>query len=82
MEYQSTFYISFFDFEKAFDCLKRENMWQARKAFRIPIKTKSLVHEMCREFSCRVGKNGNFTETFFFLKVGWVWYPSVDAYLR
>jgi hypothetical protein len=26
MEYQSTLYISFFDFEKAFDCLKRENM--------------------------------------------------------
>jgi hypothetical protein len=38
MEYQSTLYFSFLDFEKAFYSIKRENMWQAMKTFGIPIK--------------------------------------------
>jgi hypothetical protein len=63
MIYQSTLYLSFIDFEKVFSTIKRENMWQAMKTFRIPIKIINSVQGMCREFSCRVEINGSFTET-------------------
>jgi hypothetical protein len=63
MEYQSTLYCSFIDFEKAFISTKRENMWQAMKKFGTPIKIINLVQEMYREFSCWVEINGSFTET-------------------
>jgi hypothetical protein len=46
MEYQSTLYLSFIDFEKVFDNIKRENMWHAMKTFGIPIKIINLVQEM------------------------------------
>jgi hypothetical protein len=63
MEYQSTLYLSFIDFEKAFDSIKREKMWQAMKTFGIPTKIINLLQEMYREFSCRVEINGSLTET-------------------
>jgi hypothetical protein len=43
MEYQSSLYLSFVDFKKMFDSVKRENMWQATKTFWIPIKITNLV---------------------------------------
>jgi hypothetical protein len=43
MEYQSSLYLSFVDFKKVFDSIKRENMWQATKTFWILIKITNLV---------------------------------------
>jgi hypothetical protein len=62
VKYQSTLHLST-DFEKAFDRIKRENMWKAMKTFGIFIKIINLAQEMYTEFSCRVKINGSFTET-------------------
>jgi uncharacterized membrane protein len=63
MEYQSTLYLSFIDFEKAFYSIKRENLWQGMNTFGIPAKIINLVQEMYRGSCCRVEVNGSFTET-------------------
>jgi hypothetical protein len=63
MECQSTLYLSFIDLEKAFCSIRRENIWQAAKTFKIPIKIINLAQEMCREFSYRVEINGSFAKT-------------------
>ena len=44
VEWQSTFYITFVDFEKAFDSAHRESLWKIMASYGIPSKIIKMVH--------------------------------------
>jgi hypothetical protein len=61
-EYQSSLYLIFIDFEKAFDSINRNKMWNAMKIFGIPDKIIKLIQEMYKNYTCQVEHNGKLSE--------------------
>jgi len=37
IEWQSSLYINFIDFEKAFDCISKEVLWRLLRHYEIPV---------------------------------------------
>ena len=64
IEWQSSLYITFVDFEKAFDSLDREVMWSLMGHYGIPQKFISIIKEMYQDSTCRVIHNGKLTDSF------------------
>lgn len=61
-ELQSSLYILFVDFEKAFDSVMRKKMWKAMKEFGIPKKIIKLTQEMYENYTCQVLHQGMLSE--------------------
>ena len=65
MEWQATLYITFVDFEKAFDSVHRESLWTIMESYGIPCKIIHMVHIMLYEDSeCAVLDEGKESEWF------------------
>jgi hypothetical protein len=60
-EYQSLLYFIFIDFEKSFDSINRNKMWNAMKMFGIPDKIIRLIQEMYKNCTCQVEHNGKLS---------------------
>ena len=57
-EFQESLYLVFIDYEKAFDRLNHENLWNALRRKGVPDKIVNLVSAQYEAFACRVLHNG------------------------
>ena len=63
-EWNSTMYIHFVDFEKAFDYIHREILWKIMKRYGIPTKLISMLKALYKEFECVVIDENETSEWF------------------
>ena len=64
IEWQSSLYINFIDFEKAFDSINRDGMWKLLRHYGLPIKIVNMIKALYEEFSVQVIHDSNLTEPF------------------
>ena len=58
IEWQSSLYINFIDFEKAFDSVSREVLWLLLRRYGIPVKIVTIIRALYEGFSAQVVHNG------------------------
>ena len=63
-EWNATLYTHFIDFEKAFDSMHRESLWNIMSIYGIPEELISLTKAMYNNFECAVVEEGETTEWF------------------
>jgi hypothetical protein len=63
-EWQTTLYLTFIDFEKAFDSLNRRLMWKTLSEYGIPQKILNLIKEMYELFRFKLLHEEKLTENF------------------
>ena len=64
LEWQSSLYTVFVDFQKAFDSVDRDVMWQLMHHYGYPSKFVNIIKEMYEDATCRVIHDGKLTEPF------------------
>jgi len=64
-EWNSSLYLLFVDFERAFDSVKRNAIWKALCEIGIPRKITQLIQEMYREAGNRVLHKGKQSDTYY-----------------
>ena len=64
LEWKSSLYINFIDFEKAFDSIDRDSLWKIMKHYGIPDKYISIVKATYDGMTCRVLHGGDITDKF------------------
>src|ERR1700729_2861994 len=64
IEWNSSLYINFVDYEKAFDSLDRETLWKLLRHYGVPEKITNLIRKMYESMSGRVIHEGQLTEPF------------------
>ena len=88
MEWDSSMYINFADYEKAFDSFDRDTLWKLLQHYGKPDKLISLIRNSYEDMACRVIHAGQLTDSFmvktgvrsgnllspflFLLAVGWI----------
>ena len=63
-EWNATLYTHFIDFEKAFDSIHRESLWNIMSIYGIPEELICLTKAMYNNFECAVVDEGETTEWF------------------
>ena len=58
VEWQATLYITFVDFEKAFDSEHLQSLWQTMESYRIPRKIIHMVQMLYEDSECAVLDKG------------------------
>ncbi len=61
LEWNSSLYINFIDFEKAFDSVDREALWKILRHYGIPVKLINLIRNSYEGMTCRVIHGGQLT---------------------
>ena len=64
IEWNSSLYVNFVDYEKAFDSLDRDSLWKLMRHYGIPDKFVRLIQRMYEGMSCRVLLGGQQTDSF------------------
>ena len=64
VEWNSSLYITFVDFEKAFDSVDRETLWKLLDHHGIPRKIINLIRNTYDPSTCQVIHDGSLTESF------------------
>ena len=64
IEWQSSLYINFIDFEKAFDSISREVLWKLLRHYGMPDKMVTIIRVLYEGFSAQVVHNGQRTQPF------------------
>ena len=59
---QSSLYINFIDFEKAFDSISREVLWRLLRHYGMPDKVVTVIRVLYEGFSAQVVHNGQMTQ--------------------
>ena len=62
IERQSSLYINFLDFEKAFDSISREVLWRLLQHYGMPDKEVTIIGALYEGFSAQVVHNGQRTQ--------------------
>ena len=62
IEWQSSLYINFIDFEKAFDSTSREVLWKLLRHYGMPDKMVTIIRVLYEGFSAQVVHNGQNTQ--------------------
>ena len=62
MEWDSSLYINFVDYEKAFGSLDRDTLWKLLQHYGIPNKLISLMRNSYEDMACRVIHAGSFMQ--------------------
>ena len=62
VEWQSSAYICFVDFQKAFDSIHRETLWKLLRHYGVPTKIINIIRKFYEAFTARVVHNGRLTE--------------------
>ena len=65
-EWQRKLFVNFVDFEKAFDSVHRDSLWNILRHYGIPSKLVHLIKSFYNNFRCSVG----LSDTFFEVKTG------------
>ena len=63
-EWNSSLFINFIDYEKAFDSVDRESLWRIMRHYGIPAKIVNLTKRMYDNTTCRVLHDGQLTDSF------------------
>ena len=60
IEWQSSLYVNFIDFEKAFDSVHRDILWLIMRSYGIPSKIVNMVKALYDDYECNVvdGQSG------------------------
>ena len=64
LEWNSSLYINFIDFEKAFDSVDRQTLWNLMRHYGIPQKIIALTQCIYQDMSCRVTHAGRISDSF------------------
>ena len=64
LEYNTSLYMNFIDFEKAFDSLDREVLWKLMAHYGIPNKFIRIVQNMYQGMMCKVVHEGQLSDPF------------------
>ena len=64
IEWQSSLYINFVDFEKAFDSIDRRVLWKLPRHYGLPAKFVTLIKNMYEGFTGHIIFNGQVSEGF------------------
>ena len=64
VEWQATLYITFVDFEKAFDSVHRESLWKMMESYGIPCKIIHMAQMLYEDSECAVLDEGEESEWF------------------
>ena len=64
MEFDSSLYINFVDYEKAFDSLDRYILWKLLRHYGIPENIITLIRNIYDGMTCKVTHAGRPTESF------------------
>lgn len=64
IEWQSSLYLNFIDFQKAFDSIDHQVLWNILGHYGIPPKIISMIKLLYEEFSCQVIHAGTLTDPF------------------
>lgn len=64
IEWNTSLYINFIDFEKAFDSLDRATLWQLMDHYGIPTKIINLIKNSYEGTSCKVMHAGQLSQSF------------------
>jgi hypothetical protein len=64
VEWQSPLYLTFIDYEKAFDSVDRECIWIALRETGLPVKIVNIIKEGYNMFNCRVFHDGQMSAPF------------------
>ena len=64
MEWDSSLYINFVDYKKAFDSLDRETLWKLLRHYWIPEKSNYLIRNTYEGMTCKVIHAGHTTYSF------------------
>ena len=62
IEWNSSLYVNFVDYEKAFDSLDRETLWKILRHYGVPMKLVNMVKNSYKEMPCRVIHYGQLTK--------------------
>ena len=63
-EWNSSLYIAFVDFEKAFDSLHRDSLWKILRSYGFPTKIVNIIQALYNNFECKVIHDNKLTEPF------------------
>ena len=69
IEWQSSLYVNFIDFEKAFDSVHRDSLWLIMRSYGIPCKIIHMMKALYDDFQCAV-VDGQDTTEWFKIKTG------------
>ena len=64
IEWNSSLFVNFIDYEKAFDSVDRASLWKIMRHYGIPKKIVNLTERMYDGTSCRVLNDGQLTDSF------------------
>ena len=64
IEWNSSLYVNFVDYEKAFDSLDRETFWKILRHYGVPMKLVNMIKNSFEGMSCRVIHDGQLTKNF------------------
>ena len=55
-EWNRELYVNFIDYEKAFDSIHRDSLWQILRAYGIPQRIINIIKCFCSNFTCCIGQ--------------------------
>ena len=64
IEWNSSLYVNFVDYENAFGSLDRETLWKIIRHYRVPTKLVNMIKNSYEGMSCRVIHDGQLTKYF------------------
>ena len=64
IKWNSSLYINFVDYEKAFDSVDRETLWKVLRHYGVPKKLVNMIKNSYEGMSCRVIHEGQLTKNF------------------
>ena len=64
LEWNSSIYVNFIDFEKAFDSVDRNTLWKLLRHYGVPEKITALIRNSYEGMTCRVVHGQQLTEGF------------------
>ena len=64
IEWNSSLYFNFVDYEKAFDSVDRETLWKVLRHYGVPKKLVNMIKNSYEGMSCRVIHEGQLTKNF------------------
>ena len=68
-EWRACLYVHFVDFEKAFDSIHTESLWNIMRSSGVPEKMVRVIADIYARFECAVA-DGNVTSDWFMIKLG------------
>ena len=64
IEWNTSLYVNFVDYENAFDSLDRETLWKILRHYGVPVKLVNMIKHSYEGMPCRVIHDGQLTENF------------------